>query len=673
MALGSVLVGTTPAHAAVLVVTTTDDSGPGSLRAALAQAQATAADDQITFDPSVSGTILLTSGELDVVAGASSGNLTIEGPGPDALTVEAGGGGVRSRVLDVRGRPGDTRATVVVSGLTLTRGGAALGGAIRATTTDLTLDRVVVVDNVADEAGGGVYVDGGSLLVTASTIAGNTARQAGPGLGGGIYFDAAGAASAALEVRDSDLSVNTARNGGAVHSPGSGPVRVTRSTVSGNRAFSVVGRSTDPRLVGEGGGISAGDLTVVDSHITDNEAGQRGGGLVGRSVVVTRSTIVGNQAHRGGGIGTPEALGAGVEVRVESSTVTGNRADRGGGLYFGVGTSAEVTLSTVADNFAITGGGLYSNTDVALRGAIIAMNTDGDLAGDGSVSLDHSLIRDTRGLTYVDTGGSITGVDPLLAPLGDHGGPTETMPPASNSPAIDRGSAFGHTVDQRGSARPVDDAGTPDAVDGSDIGAVELTEAELGGLPRVGNIEPPRIPHTARTGDTLHADAGAWEPEDVSLSYQWLRGGVPIPGATAASYTLTSDDFGRSYHYPDILVRISVRVTASAVGHQEGSMVSNHIDRVGKGVMTTSRHPRVTGKLRAGSTLRAWPYERAVSPQPAGEYVRWFVDGRQVSGAKILELKPRMRGKRVRALFVFLPPTGYRTLSLVVKRTGRVR
>src|SRR6266850_8443864 len=65
------------AHAATITVTNTNDSGPGSLRQALAVAHD---GDSITF--AVSGTITLTSGQLGV-----SKNVTISGPGADQLSI----------------------------------------------------------------------------------------------------------------------------------------------------------------------------------------------------------------------------------------------------------------------------------------------------------------------------------------------------------------------------------------------------------------------------------------------------------------------------------------------------------------------------------------------------------------------------------------------------------
>ena len=66
--------------AAIIIVTNTNDSGPGSLRQALADAPDRGT---IQFDPILNGQMInLTSGELVI-----DKNITISGPGSDLLTV----------------------------------------------------------------------------------------------------------------------------------------------------------------------------------------------------------------------------------------------------------------------------------------------------------------------------------------------------------------------------------------------------------------------------------------------------------------------------------------------------------------------------------------------------------------------------------------------------------
>jgi hypothetical protein len=90
-------------------------------------------------------------------------------------------------------------------------------------------------------------------------------------------------------------------------------------------------------------------------------------------------------------------------------------------------------------------------------------------------SQGYNLIQDTNAVTFAgDPTGNVLGVDPLLGPLQDNGGPTLTHALLHASPAIDQGSLGGLATDQRGAGRPMDDPTIPDAADGSDIGAFEL-------------------------------------------------------------------------------------------------------------------------------------------------------------------------------------------------------
>ncbi len=134
-----------PAHALTYTVTTLADSGAGSLREAITAANATVANDTITFI--VSGTIGLTSALPNL---ANNGTLTIDGGG--AITV------TRTSVSTFRIFTVDAGANVTLNGLTITNGFASF------------------------DFGGGIANFGGTLTVTNSTLSANTAD-----LGGGIY------------------------------------------------------------------------------------------------------------------------------------------------------------------------------------------------------------------------------------------------------------------------------------------------------------------------------------------------------------------------------------------------------------------------------------------------------------------------------------------------------
>jgi fibronectin-binding autotransporter adhesin len=161
---------------------------------------------------------------------------------------------------------------------------------------------------------------------------------------------------------------------------------------------------------------------------------------------MTNVTVSGNSATRGGG------LFSNGKSTLENVTVSGNSAKDGGGVYSG-GQSITLVNVTVSGNSASqSGGGLENESGTtSLTNTIVAGNTGGDVGGN-AVSSTYSLI-----------GGS-----PLLAPLGDYGGPTLTMPPLPRSLAIDGGTTAGAPAfDQRGFALG----------DKVDIGAVQLQGA----------------------------------------------------------------------------------------------------------------------------------------------------------------------------------------------------
>ena len=104
-------------------VTNLNDSGPGSIRAALYQSNENPGDDTISFAAGLSGTITLTSGQLEI--SDTTGQTGILGPGVDALAVSANH---LSRVFQV-----DSGVPATISGLTVTEGEVSgdNGGGIR--------------------------------------------------------------------------------------------------------------------------------------------------------------------------------------------------------------------------------------------------------------------------------------------------------------------------------------------------------------------------------------------------------------------------------------------------------------------------------------------------------------------------------------------------------------
>ena len=234
-----------PAHIAganTLSVTNCNDSGTGSLRQAVLDANS---GDIIDFalSPPCS-TVTLTSVAIEIAT-----SLTITGPGSSSLDVN---GNNASGVFQV-----DSGVTAAISGLAIEDGSASAGGGI---------------DNA------------GTLTVTDSTVSGNTATI---GDGGGI--DNAGT----LTVTDSTLSGNTATIGDGGGIDNAGTLTVTDSTLSGNSAGSL------------GGGIdNAGTLTVTDSTLSGNSAVDAAGVATSGNLSLG-ATIVANSTSGGDCYGTP--------------------------------------------------------------------------------------------------------------------------------------------------------------------------------------------------------------------------------------------------------------------------------------------------------------------------------------------------------------------------------
>lgn len=88
-----------------------------------------------------------------------------------------------------------------------------------------------------------------------------------------------------------------------------------------------------------------------------------------------------------------------------------------------------------------------------------------------------------------------------------------------------------------------------------DVGRILFCEFEI--------TVAPEIAGTPGVGHTLDVSAGTWSPDPDSVTFAWLRNGVPISGAEAATYTLTAADED---------AEVSVTVTASAPDHHDSAI-----------------------------------------------------------------------------------------------------
>ena len=158
---------------AVFKVTNRDDSGGGSLRQAVFQAEQTDAADVIRFKPGLSGTIRLTTGAIAITL-----PLTIRGTGQNLLTID---GDQAGQIFTIDNGASFNSVKVNISGLTLTGGLDTNGGAI-SNLEDLTLSRMLLTGNRATFAGGAIYHNVGTLRLQRSTIRGNESATQGGGI-----------------------------------------------------------------------------------------------------------------------------------------------------------------------------------------------------------------------------------------------------------------------------------------------------------------------------------------------------------------------------------------------------------------------------------------------------------------------------------------------------------
>ncbi len=185
----------------------------------------------------------------------------------------------------------------------------------------------------------------------------------------------------------------------------------------------------------------------------------------------------------GGGIADYRAT-----LMLTNSTVSGNIANGigydadGGGIFNGHWLT--LNSSTVVNNTGSGAGGVYSDSliPVSFKNTIVACNTtlDGQASDcKGTLTSEgYNLIQTVHAECTItgDTTGNITGQDPILSPLADNGGPTQTHALQATSPAIDQipdgtnGCAAGTSTDQRGAVR-ADGAGQGGSA--CDIGAFE--------------------------------------------------------------------------------------------------------------------------------------------------------------------------------------------------------
>ena len=346
---------------------------------------------------------------------------------------------------------GDTfaknQALIATAGLTATGGGAYVSG------FNSTLTNVTFTQNVAGGIYAGAQAYGGGLYgnnvitVTNGTFSQNLVESP-QGFGGGIYAGGAFTFSGTI-------SGNTATTqGGGIYAHNH--TTITNSTISQNSVAS-------PQAGEDGGGgiYNASQLTLSGSTLNGN-------------------SVLGNVAGTGGG--AIYSLGA---ATIYNTTIAGNSSSKDGGGIENLSSSNFSLINVTL--YQNTAGGAGGNLKNYFQGATSIANTiiaGGNAQVSGpDVSNDWVLTSNDYNILQTPVGGTaMTGttthnmtLDPLLLPLANNGGPTQTNAEQANSPGVDAvplanctGASPSITADQRGMPRG-------DQSDGfCDIGAYEM-------------------------------------------------------------------------------------------------------------------------------------------------------------------------------------------------------
>jgi MYXO-CTERM domain-containing protein len=473
------------ARADTFVVTTLEDTGPGSLRAAIDDANSVDGADMITFQSGLTGTITLTSAELKI-----QDSVAIQGPGASVLSVS---GDDKHRVFYLA--PYINDLDVTIAGLKITGG--------------------LVTGN-----GAGIQSGAARLMLDAVEISGNVAGPLTTGQGGGLW---ASAGAMGVTIIDSVISGNAAKQGGGVFVALDGTLDIQTSQISGNDAQFGAGMWIDG---------AAKSITVEQSTLSANHAMENGGAIHVRATgaegtfMIRASTLSGNTASHGGALSLGKPVAPTI---VENSTISGNQGTEGGAIHCDECASLAVRHSTIAGNTATSDGAIVVSEGLGtLSHTIIADNTAPNNQLLGMFAADHSLIETPGTSTITDGGGNVLGQDPQLGPLQANGGPTLTQLPAATSPAINAGNAgivSAPPYDQRGRARAVGDR--------IDIGAVERNSGAL-----QCSAADVTVSESA-TSVTLMVTRTGGTDGDVSVSYATTNGTATAPDDYAsASMTL---------------------------------------------------------------------------------------------------------------------------------------
>lgn len=516
LSLAGVALTASPASASSFEVTTTADAGAGSLRDAIALANANAGDDTITFQAGL-GDVIITSGPLLVTEG-----VTFDGPGSSELSIVRNGS---FSLFTVNIANTATALDVTFDGLDFIGNSISdTGLAIEFIAGDPEVDDITLSDTVFGGfantyEGGAVAVFGatGILTITNSTFAANSTPYPGGALYVGTLGDIVRISGSTFENNASYAAPDSAPEGGAIYANSAAGLELTDSTFTNNTtdgpggaiAFDVIGVNSLIDLVT----FSNNSAGSVDNPLNYGGSIYLGTIVTGAQLVISRTAIIGSTLTEG----FVETYGAGLFVNdidgsltIDSSTFTGgefisDETPPGGGLSIALcsineggellvidstfdehSTSGAYAIHacdqsgelTIAFSTLVAPGVLFVGDNAGgtvITSSILDAETASDAVNVDSgapVDVSWSLLSTPNNPSHITNlaGNRFSVTDPVLGPLQNNGGPTPTRLPLPGSPALDKGdpAVSGQPLwDQRGAGYP--------RVDGRiDIGAIEV-------------------------------------------------------------------------------------------------------------------------------------------------------------------------------------------------------
>ncbi len=335
--------------------------------------------------------------------------------------------------------------------------------------------------------GGAMYNNGNNRGVSNPLIInGIFNSNAASNSGGAIYNHAIEGRSSGQYIFGHFLS-NSASYGGAVYNSGQG---LGSSNPSFTRMIFANNSATyDGGAMYSAGWNSGQSMPLIEDVTFQFNSAQRGGAMFlndlagNHTAQINRVTFDQNTATDGGAIYNDGENGFS-HPQLTNVSFHYNQATANGGAIYNNGdngaSSPSLNHVTFKDNQAAYGAAMYSSAEfngsshASLRHVIMWNNT----ASQSGPTIYHNLAESSTYDSVIQYGcptfgfgnancDNIIEADPLLGPLVDNGGFTNTFLPAENSPAIDAGDGiFCAGEDQRNQARPVGAS--------CDIGSIEM-------------------------------------------------------------------------------------------------------------------------------------------------------------------------------------------------------